>query len=102
MDPQIIVGTLLEIYHNVVGAIPGFITGLAVLLVGGLVSWLLRKVIVFILKRLRFDDLVDRVGVTGVLRGIGLEKSLAEIIGQVIFWNALFLDSVVPSKANQH
>lgn len=89
MDPQIIIDTLLEIYRNLVRAIPSFVTGLAVLLVGWLVSWLLRKVIVFVLKRLKFDELVDRVGVTGVLRGIGLQKSLAEIIGQIVFWYVL-------------
>lgn len=86
MDPQIIIDTLLEIYRNAVGAIPGFVTGLAVLLIGWLVSWILRKVLVFVLKRLRFDGLVDRVGVTGVLRGIGLKKGLSDIVGQLLFW----------------
>jgi small-conductance mechanosensitive channel len=99
MDVQIIVDTLLEIYYNFVRAIPGFVTGVAVLLVGLLVSWVLRKVIVFLLRRLRFDEAVDRVGVTGVLRGIGLAKSLAEIIGQIVFWYVLlfFLISALRS-----
>jgi small-conductance mechanosensitive channel len=89
MDLQIILDTLLEIYHSFVGAIPGFVNGLAILLVGWLVSWLLRKVIVFVLRRIKFDELVDRVGVTGVMRGIGLGKGLSQIIGQVVFWYVL-------------
>ena len=89
MDFQIILDTLLEIYHNLVGAIPGFVTGVAVLLVGWLISWILRKVVVFILKKVRFDELVDRVGVTGVMRGIGLEKGLSGIVGQIVFWYVL-------------
>jgi len=89
MDFQIILDTLLEIYHNLVGAIPGFVTGFAVLLVGWLISWILRKVVVFILKKIKFDDLVDRVGVTGVMRGIGLGKGLSDIVGQIVFWYVL-------------
>ena len=89
MDFQIILDTLLEIYHNLVGAIPGFVTGISVLLVGWLISWVLRKVVVFVLKRIKFDDLVDRVGVTGVMRGIGLGKGLSGIVGQIVFWYVL-------------
>lgn len=96
MDPQIVTNTLLEICHNAVGAIPGFVTGLAVLLIGWLVSWILRQVLVFVLKRLRFDGLVDRVGVTGVLRGIGLKKGLSDTVGQLLFWYVMlfFLISI--------
>lgn len=99
MDFQIILDTLLEIYHGFVGALPGFVTGIAVLLAGWLVSWLLRKVIVFLLKRLKFDDVVDRVGVTGVIRGIGLDRGLSDIIGQIVFWYVLlfFLISALRS-----
>jgi len=46
-------------------------------------------VLVFVLKRIRFDELVDRVGITGVMRGIGLDKGLSGIIGQVVFWYVL-------------
>jgi small-conductance mechanosensitive channel len=99
MDFQIIIDTLVDIYRNFVGALPGFVTGVAVLLVGWLVSWILRKVLVFLLKRLKFDEAVDRVGVTGVLRGIGLGKGLSHIIGQIVFWYVLlfFLISALRS-----
>jgi small-conductance mechanosensitive channel len=96
MDVQIILDTLLEIYHNFVRAIPGFVTGVTVLLAGWLISWMLRKVLVFVLKRVRFDELVDRVLITGVMRGIGLDKGLSGIIGQVVFWYVL-LFFLIPS-----
>jgi small-conductance mechanosensitive channel len=45
------------------------------------VRWILAS----ILRRLRFDPLIERTGITGSLRGLGVKMPLSQILAQTIF-----------------
>lgn len=85
MDFQLVVESLTRIVTDIVTFIPNLINGLIILLVGVLVAQVVRFVVRFVLGRLRFDALVDRVGVTGALRGLGVKIPLSHLLAQTIF-----------------
>jgi small-conductance mechanosensitive channel len=58
---------------------------------------LVRGLLRFVLRRLHFDPLVERTGITGTLRGLGIKIPLSDIVAQTIF--ALLLLSFLITAA---
>lgn len=85
MDFQVVLDSLTKIVTDLVGFIPRLVNGLIILVVGYLIAWALRWLIGAILRRLRIDPLLDRVGITGSLRGIGIQTPVSQLIAQTVF-----------------
>jgi small-conductance mechanosensitive channel len=85
MDFQVVIDSLRQIVVDIINFIPNLINGLIILLVGYVISRIVRWLLESVLKRLRFDPLVERSGVTGSLRGLGVQTPLSRIIAQTVF-----------------
>jgi small-conductance mechanosensitive channel len=85
MDFQIVINALTKIVTDIIDFIPRLINGVIILLIGSLVALLVRGLLRFVLRRLHFDPLVERTGITGTLRGLGIKTSLSDIVAQTIF-----------------
>jgi small-conductance mechanosensitive channel len=85
MNFQIVIDALTQIVVDIVNFIPKLINGLIILLVGYLLARLVRWIVTVVLRRARFDPLVERTGITGSLRGLGIKTPLSDILGQTIF-----------------
>ncbi len=87
---QPLIDTLMSIYLQIIHFIPDFITGLMVLLVGWLITKSIRWLIALVLRKARFDDIVERTGVTYTLQGVGMTSSLSSVIADTVYWYLLF------------
>jgi small-conductance mechanosensitive channel len=85
MDFQIVIAALTKIATDIIDFIPRLIYGTIILLIGTLLSLLVRAVLRFLLRRLHFDPLVERTGITGTLRGLGIKTPLSDIVAQTVF-----------------
>jgi small-conductance mechanosensitive channel len=85
MDFQVVIDSLTQIFTDIVTFIPRLINGLIILLVGYLIARLVRWTLANSLRRLKFDPLVERTGITGSLRGLGVRMPLSQIIAETIF-----------------
>jgi small-conductance mechanosensitive channel len=85
MNFQIVIDSLTKIVTDIVNFIPNLINGLIILLVGVLVARLARWLLQAALVRLRFDPLVERAGLMGALRGLGVRLPLSRIVAQLVF-----------------
>jgi small-conductance mechanosensitive channel len=85
MNFQIVIDSLTKIITDIINFIPNLINGLIILAVGYLIARLIRWGISTALRRLHFDPLVERTGVTGSLRSLGVKTPLSSLIGQMIF-----------------
>jgi small-conductance mechanosensitive channel len=85
MSFQVVIDSLTKIGTDIINFIPNLINGLIILAVGYLLAWIIRWVVGTVLRRLRFDPLVERTGITGSLRGLGVQTPLSQIIAQTIF-----------------
>lgn len=86
MNFQPVITTLVSIFTEILNFIPHLINGLIILIVGYLISALIRWLVRVILHRLRFDDLADRAGITNALNNLGVHLPLSNVIAQIVFF----------------
>ncbi|HEY8285133.1 MAG TPA: hypothetical protein VIJ28_12190 [Chloroflexota bacterium] len=85
MNTKVLVDALTRSIDNIVNFIPALINGLIVLVIGYAIAWVVRWLLATILRRVGFDPLVERTGITASLRGIGIQTALSAIIAQTVF-----------------
>jgi len=95
---QPLIDTLFSIYLQMIHFIPDFVTGLIVLLVGWLITKTIRWIILFMLRKAHFDDLVGRTGVAYTLQGVGMKTPLSKVIADTIYWYLLFFFLIASFK----
>ena len=84
-DKHTVIDALTKIFTDIVNFIPNLINGLIILLVGYLIARLVRWIFAASLRRLHFDPLVERTGITGSLRGLGIRTPLSQLVAQTVY-----------------
>lgn len=78
--------TLNRIYNDIISFIPNLINGLIILLLGYFIARFVRWIVRTVLQKIKFDPLIEKSGLTGTLRGLGVKTPISEIISGVIFF----------------
>ena len=76
--------------------IPKLLGFLVILLIGWLVASALSKAVTFLLRKVGFDRIGDRIGLSRLLSQSGLKTDAADILGKVVYW-FIFLIFLVPA-----
>lgn len=85
MNFQVVIDSLSRILTDILNFIPNLVNGLIILLVGFLIARLVRWLLRVVLQRARVDPLIERSGVTGSLRGLGVTTPVSTILAQTVF-----------------
>ncbi|MHB8598154.1 MAG: mechanosensitive ion channel family protein [Ktedonobacteraceae bacterium] len=86
MSLQPVLNSLIQIVTQILDFIPRLVNGLIILIVGYLISALIRWLLRFIFRRVHLDQLMDRAGITNTMRSLGIRASISEILAQIIFF----------------
>jgi Conserved TM helix/Mechanosensitive ion channel len=86
MSFQPVVNALLNILIEILNFLPHLVNGLIILIVGYLLSALVRWIVRTLLLRLHFEQLADRIGITNTLHRLGVRLPLPAVIAQVVFF----------------
>ena len=86
MSFQPVINALTKILFDIIDFIPRFVNGLIILIVGYLISRLVRWTVRLIFREIRFDHLAQRTGITNALETLGVRIPLSEVIAQVVFF----------------
>lgn len=86
MSFQPVLKSLIQIVTQILDFLPNLVNGLIILIVGYLISALIRWLLRFIFRRVRLDQLMERAGITNAMRGLGIRASLSEILAQIVFF----------------
>lgn len=86
MSFQIVIDALTRIITDIVNFIPNLINGLIILFVGYLIARVVQWILRFALKHLRVDPLVERTGITGAMRGLGVKMPMSELITRAVYF----------------
>lgn len=70
-----------------------------ILIVGWLISKLIKTLVVKVLRSVRLDELSDRIQLDSILAKGGIKYTLSELIGVVCYWLALLVTFVVAINA---
>lgn len=86
MSLQPVLNSLIQIVTQILDFIPRLVNGLIILIVGYLISALIRWLLRFIFRRVHLDQLMNRAGITNTMRSLGIRASISEILAQIIFF----------------
>ncbi|GAC1679680.1 MAG: hypothetical protein NVS9B9_31620 [Ktedonobacteraceae bacterium] len=76
--------------------IPRIIGFLIILLVGWIVATVVSKALIFVLRKIGFDRMADRIGLTRFEQRMGVKLDAAGLLGKIVYW-FLFLVFLVPA-----
>lgn len=94
---------LIEPARVMLGQIGAFLANallvIIILIIGFLISKLIKTVVVRILRAIKLDDLSDRIELDSLLAKGGISYSLSELIGVIFYWLALLVTFTVAVNA---
>lgn len=91
-----IVNALNDAVRLILTFIPRLVGFLVILLVGWLIATLVSKALTLLLRKVGFDRMSDRIGLTRFEGRMGVKLDSAGILGKIVFW-FLFLVFLVPA-----
>ena len=97
MNFQPVLDSLGKILSDLLDFIPRLINGLIILIVGYLICRVIRWILRRILQSVRLNQITERIGVSDVVKGLGVKTPLSEILVQIVFFFLLlsFVTSAV-------
>lgn len=94
---------LLEPARSVLAQIGQFVTNILLVLIILIVGWIISKVIKTAvtkgLRLIKVDELSDRIGLEALLEKGGISYSLSELVGIICYWLALLVTFMVAINA---
>lgn len=93
---QSIVSAFGNALSGVFSFIPRLVGFLVILLVGWLIGIAVDKALTALLRKVGFDRLSNRIGMTNLERRVGLRMDSAQLLGRIAFW-FIFLLFLVPA-----
>src|SRR5947208_7817390 len=91
-----ILTALANALNLVLTFIPKLIGFLVILLVGWIIASMVSRALTFLLRKIGFDRLSTRIGLTRLEQQMGLRMDTAAILGKIVYW-FLFLMLLVPA-----
>jgi len=76
--------------------VPLLLGFLLILLVGYIIASLVSKAVTFLLRKIGFDNMANRIGLTRIEQRMGVKLDPAGVLGKIVFW-FLFLVFLVPA-----
>ena len=96
---QTIVNSLSNALTLIVNFIPRLIGFLVILLVGWLIATLVSKALTLILRKVGFDRMSERIGLTRFEGRMGVKMDSAGILGKIVYWFILLIFLVPAADA---
>ncbi|GCF06668.1 mechanosensitive ion channel family protein [Dictyobacter arantiisoli] len=85
--------TALSLFFSFIPRLVGF---LVILVVGWIVAAILEKAVTLLLRRVGFDRMSDRIGLTRFEQRLNMRMDPAALLGKIVFW-FVFLIFLVPA-----
>src|SRR2546430_772936 len=79
--------------------IPLLLGFLLILLVGYLIATALSRAVTFLLRKIGFDNLANRIGLTRLEQRMGVRLDPADVLGKIVFWFILLVFLVPATNA---
>jgi small-conductance mechanosensitive channel len=81
-----ILPVLLGIFDNMLAILPNVLAALVILLIGWLVAKALNSLAERLLKRIGFNRMAEKAGITGFIRNAGFVREPSWVVGKLIYW----------------
>src|ERR671924_1641737 len=86
MNFQPVINSLINTLTGIINFIPRLVNGLIILLLGYLISALVRWILRLVFRAISLDQLAERAGINNAMSGFGVRASLSEMLAQITFF----------------
>lgn len=83
---QTVQDILLDLYASLTEFIPNFITGMVIILIGWLISRIVRWIVMRVAKTAGLDRAVDKIGLNDGLKSANIKQTPSELLAFVVYW----------------
>ncbi len=83
---RVVVEPLREVLRELVAFLPRLLTGLLVFLAGLALAWVVKTIVVRIIRLFKLDAVLARAGVTDALKKMAVKDSPDKLIGRTFYW----------------
>jgi small-conductance mechanosensitive channel len=80
---------LQRFIKNITGFLPYLLISIILIILGFLVAWLLRKIVIRVAQLLSIDRLSEKLGLSQVLEKSRIGQTLSGLIGSAVYWVVL-------------
>ncbi len=87
--------SLVESWRKIANLAPDALQLIIIIVLGFIIAWLLKLILRYLLRAVKFDVFAYRTGMTSVLNKASIDRSASEVIGIVIYWCVVFLFFVI-------
>lgn len=95
---KVIVEPLREVAQKIVAFLPSLLTGVLVFAAGLFVAWLVKLLVVRIIRLFKLDAVFARSGVTEALEKMSVRDTPAKLIGRTFYWLVTFVFFILALK----
>ena len=88
---KVLIQPVREAVQKLVAFLPSLLTGIVVFAVGLVLAWLVKLLVIRIIKLLKLDAAFARSGVTEALQKMAVKDSPAKLVGRMFFWLVAFI-----------
>jgi len=88
---ELFIQPVLKIWEIFTVHVPNIIAALCFILFGLFLARLLSSLIEQFLRRIKFDSYTSRVGINEVMSRFGFGKSMASILGFIVYWSVILV-----------
>jgi hypothetical protein len=92
---KVVVGPLRNVIQKLEAFLPSFLTGLLVFAFGLLVAWLVKLLVIRIVRLFKVDAHFARSGLTEALQKLAVKDTPAKLIGRMFFWLVAIVFSIL-------
>ncbi len=89
--------SVVSAYDKVWGILPEILFAILVIFVGWIAAVLVHHIVLWILGFFAVDKLAAKTPLQGMLKSIGIHKSISDILGWLVFWLMILLTLIVAS-----
>jgi small-conductance mechanosensitive channel len=86
MNFQPVINSLIKTLTDVINFLPRLVNGLVILLLGYIISALVRWILRLVFRGIGLDQLAERAGINNAMSGFGVRASLSEMLAQITFF----------------
>jgi len=83
---RIVTQPLHDVFDKLVAFLPSLLTGIFVFIIGLVLAWLVKILVVRIIRLLKLDSALARSGVADALQKMAVKDTPAKLIGRMFFW----------------
>ncbi len=96
---NLIVDPVREMLTRIMAYLPVLLCALLILIVGWLVAKIIRRIVDWLLKTVRFDMMADKSGISEVLRKGNLKTTAREVVSGLVYWLIMIMVLVMVANA---